>query len=316
MKAAVVRSFDAPPRYEDFDLSAPRGADDVVVDVLAAGLHPRVRSGASGSHYADERVLPMIPGIDAVGRLPDGKLVYCVVHDTPYGTMAAQVVADRRRCVPLPDRIDEAALAAAMNPGMSSWVALRLRAPIQAGQSVFVLGATGNAGRMAIQIAKLLGAGRVVGAGREIGRLESSGADEIVSLLGEPGAVGAAIAKAAGDSDIVLDYLWGKPAADAMIALVAARRDRSKPIDWIQIGSVAGPTMELPSVALRSTNLRVTGSGQGSVSANAIVAELPRLAEEVSRGRIPVDVERVPLAQVEQAWNAPVPEGRRVVFVP
>src|SRR5262249_6451475 len=153
MKAAVVRSFDAPPRYEDFDLPPLSGPDVVVVGVLAAGLHPRVRSAASGSHYADKHVLPMIPGIDAVGRLSDGKLVYCVAHDTPYGTMAEQVVADRRRCVPLPDGIDEAVLAAAMNPGMSSWIALRLRASIQAGQSVFVLGATGNAGRMAIQIA-------------------------------------------------------------------------------------------------------------------------------------------------------------------
>jgi len=316
MKAAVVRSFDSPPKYEDFDLPPPSGPDEIVVSVLAAGLHPRVRSGASGSHYADERVLPMIPGIDAVGRLEDGKLVYCVVHDTPFGTMAEKVVADRRRCVPLSDGIDEAVLAAAMNPAMSSWIALRLRSPIQAGQSVFVLGATGNAGQMAIQIAKLLGAGRVVGAGREVSRLESAGADEIVSLVGDPGAVQAAIGKAASESDIVIDYLWSKPAADAMTALLTARRDRSRPIDWIQIGSVAGPTLELPSAALRSTNLRVMGSGQGSVSTRAIVAELPRLAGEIVAGRIPVDALRVPLSEVESAWHAPVPAGRRVVLVP
>lgn len=316
MKAAVVRSFDAPPRYEDFDLPSPRGEDDVVVQVLAAGLHPRVRSGASGSHYADERVLPMIPGIDAVGRLADGKRVYCVVHDTPYGTMAAEVVADRRRCVPLPDGVDDAAIAAAMNPAMSSWIALKLRAPIEKGQSVFILGATGNAGQMAIPIARLLGAGRVVGAGRAVGRLESAGADEVVPLVGDPETVAAAIGKAAGECDIVLDYLWGKPAADAMVAMLTARRQRSRPVNWIQIGSVAGPTMELPSVALRSTNLRVMGSGQGSVETRAIVAELPRLAEEIAAGRIPVDVLRVPLAQVEQTWDAPVAAGRRVVFVP
>ncbi len=316
MKAAVVRAFDAPPRYEDFALPQPTGPDEVLIDVLAAGLHPRVKSGASGSHYADERVLPMIPGIDAVGRLPDGKLVYCVVHDTPYGTLAAQVVADRRRCVPLPDGIDEAALAAAMNPAMSSWIALKLRAPIQPGASVFVLGATGNAGQMAIQIAKLLGAGRVVGAGRDPSRLEASGADEIVSLVGEPETVGAAIGQAAADADIVLDYLWGAPAAHAMVALLTARRDRSKGLDWIQIGSVAGATLELPSAALRSTNLRVLGSGQGSVPTRAIVAELPRLADEILAGRIPVAALRVPLAQVEAAWNAPVPAGKRVVLVP
>ncbi len=316
MKAAVVHSFDAPPRYQDFNLPPARGPDEVLVDVLAAGLHPRVRSGASGAHYADERVLPMIPGIDAVGRLANGQLVYCVVHDTPYGTMAAQVVADRRRCVPLPDGSDEALLAAAMNPAMSSWLALRLRAPIQPGQRVFVLGATGNAGQLAIQIAKLLGAGRVVAAGREVSRLASSGADAIVSLVGEPGEVSAAIAQAASESDIVLDYLWGQPAADAMMAMLSARREREKPVTWIQIGSVAGPTMALPSVALRSTNLRVMGSGQGSVPVRAIVSELPQLVAQLIAGTIAVDALRVPLAEVEKIWNAPVPAGRRVVLVP
>jgi NADPH:quinone reductase-like Zn-dependent oxidoreductase len=316
MKAAVVRSFDAPPRYEDFELPPPSDADEFVVDVLAAGLHPRVRSGAAGRHYADEPVLPMIPGVDAVGRTPDGKLVYCVVHDTPYGTMAEQVVADRRRCIPLPDGTDTALIAAAMNPGMSSWIALRLRASLQKGQSVFILGATGNAGRMAIQIAKLLGAGRVVGAGREISRLESSGADEIVSLLGDRATVAEAIGKAAGESDIVLDYLWSEPAAEALKALVKARRDRSRSLDWVQIGAITGPTLDLPSELLRSTNLRVLGSGQGSVAPRAIVAELPSLVSALLAGRIPVEVVKVPLSQVEQTWNKPVPPGQRVVLLP
>lgn len=316
MKAAVVHTFDKPPCYEEFSLPPLSGPHDAVVNVLAAGLHPRVRSGASGSHYADEHVLPMIPGIDAVGRLADGKLVYCVVHDTPYGTMAEQVVADRRLCVPLPDDVNVAVIAAAMNPGMSSWIALRLRAPIQPGQGVLVLGATGNAGRMAIQIAKLLGAGRVVGAGRQVSRLESSDADDVISLVGEPKSVTKAIAKAASECDIVLDYLWGMPAADTMMALLTAREDRGRRINWIQIGSVAGATMELPSVALRSANMHVMGSGQGSVSVQAIVAELPHLVKAIISGQIPVEVLRVPLSQVEQAWDTAVPSGYRVVLVP
>jgi NADPH:quinone reductase-like Zn-dependent oxidoreductase len=316
MRAAVVRDFTAPPRYEDLEIPAPAGPHDVWVEVLAAGLHPRVRAGASGAHYADERVLPMVPGIDAVGRLADGTLVYCVVHDTPFGTMAARVVADRRRCAPLPAGADAAAIAAAMNPAMSSWIALRLRARIQPGQSVFVLGATGNAGQMAIQIARLLGAGRVVGAGRDGGRLASSGADEVISLVGDPASVGAQLAEAASESDVVLDYLWGEPAAHAMVALLTGRRARARPIDWVQIGSVAGPTMSLPSVALRSTNLRVMGSGQGSVPLEDIVAELPRIAEAIAAGQIPVNARRVPLADVEAAWTAPTPPGQRVVFVP
>jgi NADPH:quinone reductase-like Zn-dependent oxidoreductase len=316
MRAAVVRDFDLAPRYEELDVPPPAGENDVWVQVLAAGLHPRVRAGASGAHYADERVLPMIPGIDAVGRLGDGTLVYCVVHDTPFGTMAERVVVDRRRCAPLAEGVDEAVLAAAMNPAMSSWLALRLRARLAPGQSVFVLGATGNAGQMAVQVAKLLGAGRVVGAGREVSRLASSGADDVISLVGDPASVGARLAEAASEVDIVLDYLWGEPAAHAMLALLTDRRDRAKPLDWVQIGSVAGPTMSLPSVALRSTNLRVMGSGQGSVALEQIVAELPRIADAVATGKLTVNVLRVPLSDVETAWTAPVPAGQRIVFVP
>ena len=258
----------------------------------------------------------MIPGIDGVGRLADGKRVYFVVHDTPFGTMADQVVADRRRCVPVPDGVDDATVAAAMNPAMSSWIALRLRAPLQPGQSVLVLGATGNAGRMALQIAKRLGAGRVVGAGRNPERLAELEADEAVSLSGSPDSVAAAIAREASEVDVVVDYLWGPPAEQAMVAMLRARADRSRALHWIQIGSMAGPTMVLPSVALRSTNLRVLGSGQGSVPVADIVAELPHLIEELAAGRLTVNPVRVPLANVESAWTAPESPGQRIVFMP
>ena len=163
MHAAVVRSFDRPPRYEEFPAPQPRGEHELLVDVLAAGLHPRVRSGAAGSHYSSSGALPLIPGIDGVGRSEDGLLRYFVALDGGFGTMAEQTVVDSRRTVVLAEDADAATIAAAMNPGMSSWVALRRRIAFQAGQSVLVLGATGSAGRMAVQIAKLLGAGHVVG---------------------------------------------------------------------------------------------------------------------------------------------------------
>jgi NADPH:quinone reductase-like Zn-dependent oxidoreductase len=258
----------------------------------------------------------MIPGLDAVGLLPDGKKVYVVVHDTPFGTMAEQVVADRHRCVPLPEGVDDAQIAAGMNPAMSSWIALRLRAPISPGQSVFILGATGIAGQMAIQVAKRLGAGRVVAAGRQVERLERSSADHVLSLGGDPASVGKAIADAASDADIVVDYLWGEPAAHAMMSLLTAREDRSKALHWIQIGSVAGATMALPSVALRSANLRVMGSGQGSVSTRDIVGELPHLVDELVAGRLVVRTTSMPLSNVETAWDAAPSDGKRIVFVP
>ena len=319
MHAAVVRSFDHPPRYEQYDAPQPSGPDETVAEVLAVGLHPRVRSGAAGRHYTSTGTLPMIPGIDGVGRLPDGGLVYFAVPDDVWGSMAEQAVVDPRRTVPLPDGADVAKIAAAMNPAMSAWVALRRRVPLQPGQSVLVLGATGNAGTMAVQVASRLGAGRVVGAGRNPDRLAAltaAGADEVVALDDDPGATAARLAKAAAEVDIVIDYLWGAPAAAAMMALLTARADRSRAMDWIQIGAIAGPSIELPSVALRSANLRIQGCGQGSVSPGAYLAELPSLVAEIDAGTIAVNARPVPLADVEAAWTAPELPGQRTVLIP
>src|ERR1700683_4376866 len=171
MHAAVVTSFDEPPHYRELDVPTTYGDGQELVDVLAVGLHPRVRTDASGKHYTSTGRLPMIPGIDGVGRLHDGTRVYFVAGDELPGSMAEKAVADRRRTVQLPEDADAAMVAAAMNPAMSSWVALRRGVPIEAGQSMLVLGATGNADTMDVQVAKRLGAGRVVGAGRDADRL-------------------------------------------------------------------------------------------------------------------------------------------------
>jgi NADPH:quinone reductase-like Zn-dependent oxidoreductase len=319
MHAAVVRSFDRPPRYESCPIPEPDGPEETLVDVLAVGLHPRVRSGAAGSHYTSTGTLPMIPGVDGVGRLPDGRRVYFAADDATGGTMADQAVVDVRRTLPLPADADIAKVAAAMNPAMSSWVALRRRVRLQPGQSVLVLGATGSAGAMAVQVAKRLGAGRVVGAGRNPGRLAglpAIGADEVVALDDDPAVTASRLAKAAAEVDVVLDYLWGEPTALAITALLTARADRSRALDWIEIGAMAGPAVELPSAALRSANLRLQGSGQGSVSPRLYLAELPSLVEEIDAGTITVNVRPVPLAEVEAAWTAPEPPGVRTVLIP
>jgi NADPH:quinone reductase-like Zn-dependent oxidoreductase len=319
MHAAVVRSFDHPPRYESYDTPEPTGPEQTLVDVLAVGLHPRVRSGAAGRHYTSTGTLPMIPGVDGVGRLPDGRRVYFAADDDTWGTMADKAVVDLRRALPLPENADIAKVAAAMNPAMSSWVALRRRVQLQPGQSVLVLGATGNAGAMAVQVARRLGAGRVVGAGRNPARLAelpAIGADEVVALDDDPAITARRLAEAAAEVDVVLDYLWGEPTAVAITALLTARADRSRTLDWIEIGAMAGPALELPSAALRSANLRLQGSGQGSVSPRHYLAELPSLVAEIDAGTIAVNTSPVPLAEVEAAWTAPELPGLRTVLIP
>ena len=289
------------------------------MDVLAAGLHPRVRSGADGSHYTSDGVLPLIPGIDAVGRTEQGELLYFVAPDGAPGTMAEQAVVDRRRAIALPAGTDPVAVAAAMNPGMSSWVALRRRVTLRPGAVVLVLGATGNAGQLAVRIAKHLGAAHVVAAGRDPERLDllaGLGADETVSLLGEPGQVADRLGKSAGEADVVIDYLWGPAAEHAMPALLTARTERAKALAWIQIGSMAGAEIALPSYLLRAANLQIMGSGQGSVTTAGILAELPSLVTEIASGALAVDTLAVPLSEVEQAWNTPTAPGRRIVLTP
>lgn len=310
MHAAVVTDFARPPAYREFPEPHPATDSDIVVDVIAAGLHPLVRSRAAGTHYTSTGELPLVPGIDGVGRAPDGTLRYFVVA-TALGAMAQQTVVDLRRSIVLPDEADPVAIAAAMNPAMSSWVALRRRVSLQPGQTVVVLGATGSAGRLAVQTAKHLGAGAVIGIGRDrrqLDALRDLGADDFIAL--DDLATHLDRVKAA---DIVIDYIWGAPAAELMAGFARARHDSAQPLTWVQIGSMAGAEADIPSAALRSMPLQIVGSGIGSVPVADILAELPELAVAISNGTLRTQARAVPLADVEQVWQQPE-NGQRVVF--
>jgi NADPH:quinone reductase-like Zn-dependent oxidoreductase len=310
MKAAVVSAFDQPPRYEDFPDPVAANSGELIVEVVAAALHPRVRSQANGSHYTSTGELPLVPGIDAVVRDAKGKLYYALLDDTTYGTMAQRTVIEKDRSVKLPKAADPVAVAAAMNPAMSSWVALRHRIDFKRGSSVLILGATGNAGRMAIQIAKRFGAKEVIGAGRNVERLKeltAIGADRVLTLDQ---------LDAAGDVDVVVDYVWGEPTGKGMVDLLANRRDRGKEIVWIQIGSMAGHSAEIVSAALRSTRLQIVGSGIGSVDGGDFRREVPKIAEAVTAGAFDIRTRTIPLSDVTAAWTETLAADERVVFVP
>jgi NADPH:quinone reductase-like Zn-dependent oxidoreductase len=310
MKAAVVTAFDAPPRYLDFPDPVAHGEDEVVVEVLAAGLHPRVWSQANGSHYTSTGVLPLVPGVDAVVRDPKGHIRYTVMDDTALGTMADRTVIELNRSVVLPDKTDPVLIAAAMNPVMSSWVALRKRIDFGRRQRVLVLGATGSAGRMAVQVAKRFGAAQVIAAGRDQAR------------LAELGALGADITctfdqlDVAADVDVVIDYVWGQPAGKAMADILTARCDRSVALTWIEIGAVAGPDAAIPSAALRAARLQIVGSGIGAIPGRDWIKEIPKIAAAVADGAFDVRARALPLAQVEQAWGEVGHSTDRIVLVP
>ena len=154
------------------------------------------------------------------------------------------------------------------------------------------------------------------GNAERLAELPALGADDVVALADDPEVTAERLADAASEVDVVIDYLWGGPATIAIMALLRARADRSRAMDWIQIGAIAGPTIELPSVALRSANLRIQGTGQGAVSPEAYLEELPSLVEEIDAGTIEVNTRQVPLADVETTWHAPEVPGVRTVLIP
>jgi len=320
VNVAVVHSFDAPPRYTNFaDPVAAEG--EVVVRVIAAGLHPIVKSLANGTHYGSTGELPFIPGVDGVGRLEDGTAVYFGLCRSPFGTFAERGLAARRMCLVLPDGLDPVTAAGIANPGMSSWVALKARGQFVAGESVLILGATGAAGQLAVQISKRLGARRVVAVGRNPGMLEKLaelGADRTISLDQEHDSLIAAFRREFAESgvDVVLDYLWGPP-AESLLAGISQKglQHASSRVRYVQIGASAGGTISLAAAGLRSSGLELLGSGFGSASFTEIWRALGEFFQAAATNPFKLEIKSAPLRDVESLWNQPA-HGARLVFQP
>jgi NADPH:quinone reductase-like Zn-dependent oxidoreductase len=319
VNAAVVESFSAPPIYTVF-ADPVAGEGEQLVTVTAAGLHPIVRALANGSHYGSPGELPFIAGVDGVGRLADGSRVYFGSARSPFGTFSELAVTRQGFTFPLPDGLEDTVAAATANPGMSSWVALGARAKFVAGESVLILGATGSAGQLAIQIAKRLGARHVVAVGRHVDEdaLKTLGADSVISLDQEHDSLVAALREEWSEAgvDVVLDYLWGRPAEAVLEAIARKGLRQSAPrVRFIQIGETAGTTVSLPASTLRSSGLEILGSGFGSASMAQIQQSIQDFFATSVSQPFRVAIRAVPLREVESLWNA-AGDRSRIVFQP
>jgi NADPH2:quinone reductase len=229
--------------------------------------------------------------------------------------MAERAAAPRHRFISIPDGLDDATAAAIPNPGMSSWVALKDRACLTHGEDVLIMGATGVAGQLAIQTARLLGAKRVIGAGRNVDALAGADVDGIISLnQPEDDLREALIEEAVAGIDVVVDYLWGRNTELLLEALAKGfNAESTHKTRLVEVGSSAGQTITLPAATLRSIDLTILGSGFGGSSIDKILAAIPTLFEMAADGRLKMAVEPVPLAEVESAWDR-AEKGRRIVF--
>ncbi|MDG2535966.1 zinc-binding alcohol dehydrogenase family protein [Sphingomonas sp. HITSZ_GF] len=311
MKAAIVaQAGQNAPVLGDFEAPVA-GADEAIVQVDAAAISPLVRARAAGTHYSSRGQFPFVAGVDGVGRLDDGRRVAFALPRAPYGSMAERVPVPLAHIVPLPDGLDAVAAAALINPGMSSWAALTERARLARGETVLINGATGAAGSLAVQVARHLGAARVIATGRNQAALAALGADATILLDGDGDALETQFkAEFARGIDVVIDYLWGPSAERLLIAGAKAGPD-AVPIRFVQVGSVGGGEINLPGAVLRSSAIELMGSGIGSIPLARLVASIGGVLGAAASDGFTLPARAMPLAEVAKAWAL---ERERVVL--
>ena len=321
MRAAVLSELGATPLLQERPASA-LGDGQALLEVLATPLNPIDVAVASGRHYAGHPALPYVPGVETVARVLEsrrhaaGTVVWLGLTGIGIdrdGALTDRLIADDDDLVIVPDGADPALAAALGVAGMAGWLPVAWRAPVQAGETVLVLGATGTVGLVALQGARALGAGRVVAAGRDADRLCATldlGADAVV-LLSEPD-LAAALRDACGPDGpaLVIDPVWGTPLEAALdVAATGAR--------IVNLGQSAGATATVSSAAVRGKQLDLLGFSDFAVPPAVWRQQYATLMDHASAGRIHVDLERIPLAEIGTAWERQRDgPGAKLVLVP
>jgi NADPH2:quinone reductase len=293
---------------------------EAIVHVHAASLKPIDKQLAVGSHYASRRELPCVCGSDGVGHLSDGQRIFFGGPRPPHGAMAQRTVVPRAFTFPIPENVNDETAAALPNPGVSAWLSLAYRAKLVQGENVLILGATGVTGRLAVRIAKLLGAARVVAAGRNqqaLSTLHGLGADATISLTLPETELSQAFLREAGQSgfQVVIDYVWGRP-TEAFLAAITRREFAAIQSETrlVQVGESAAPTITLPAAVLRSTALTILGTA-GIPPREVLLEAFQQVMAHAAKGELHIETERVPLADIEKAWHRGQ-SGRRLVIIP
>jgi NADPH:quinone reductase-like Zn-dependent oxidoreductase len=302
MNSAIITTWGQSPKYTQVPIPSP-DSDSIPVKVLCSGLHNVVRSLASGNHYASG-TLPYIPSVDGVGhRLSDNKLVYFISF--PGGGYQEVINVEKRKMVELPDGVDPYQVAGYANPALSSWMALTARTKdLPEKFTVLIMGATSASGRVAVEVARVFGAGKVIGMARNRDTLAEVGVDEMIVLDND---VSNTDCSAAAGVDVILDYLYG-PVAQHVLSTVNFTRS----VQYVHIGGLAGTEMMLAGHVLRSKDITIRGAGPGSWSREAMRPEMPKIINAFKMFK-KQEVKVVPLSEIEEHWHD---NKDRIVFTP
>lgn len=310
MDAAVLTTIGAPPQFIDFP-DPVAGDGQVVIEVSAAGVNHVDLAKASGRFYTGPPPVPSVIGSDGVGRLPDGRRVYFDEPVQPYGSWASKALVSPDAVLDIAEGLDDATAAALGNAGLAAWLGLSWRAELQPGETVLVLGATGTVGRIAVQAAKLLGAGRVVAADRNQTRLQNlPGADATVVLGGQADMAAELRDATKGGPHVIIDPLWGDP---GLAAIRSARRGARH----VQLGQLAGTQINLAAADVRSAALNLLGFAVFHAPLPVRRQGYLTLTGHAAAGDLTLRLERLPLRDVGVCWqrqhNGP---GTKLVLIP
>jgi NADPH2:quinone reductase len=300
VRAAVIEEIGSLPVVNDVD--EPSRADgQTLIEVLAAPLNPIDISTAAGRYPGGSPDTPFVAGREAVGRVLEsdsfdkGALVYAA----GLGFIAERAVVNDGDAVELPADVDPALASGFGVAGLAAWLALEWRGDLREGETVLVLGASGAVGVIAVQAAKLLGAGRVVAVGRSeqgLARASELGADATVKLGDQEDLAAAFLEACDGQLDLVIDPVWGEPGAAAVKATSFGGR-------VVQLGQSAGKEATLESGWIRTKMVSILGHTNFAAPTDVRNDAYLRMVRHAAASELTVDYEQVPLEQVAEAWQ-------------
>ena len=321
MKAAVLYSQGEMPKYADFPEPVVQNDEEVLVSVKAVALKHFDKGRAKGTHYSagGGKQEAKIVGGDGVCLLADGTRIYALGVS---GMMAEKAIVGKDRIVLIPAGLDDATAAALPNAVFGAAMALRFRAGIEPGDTVVVNGATGFSGRVAVQIARHYGAGKIIAIGRNpesLKELLRLGADEVVSIQRTDEEFVARLRQLHQGTpiNVIIDYLWGRT-AEMILSALKGDGSFTPRTRFVSVGSVTGDLIQLSAATLRSVDLQLSGSGLGSWTKSQVrtlFSEiLPEMFQLAADGKLKIGTVNVALRDIEKMWDMDVPDGKRLVI--
>jgi NADPH:quinone reductase-like Zn-dependent oxidoreductase len=322
MKAAVIINNDDLPKYIDIEEPVIQNHDELLVTVKAAAIKPIDKIIARREQFSPDRKIyyPIVAGIDGVGLLPDGTNVYAIGVS---GMFAEKAIIKKNSVIKLPNGLDIASAAALPNAIIGSAMALRFRANIKPGETVLINGATGFTGKIAVQVARHYGAGKIIVTGRNenvLFSLAELGADEAILLDQDYKKFKNDIKMLHKKTpiDIIIDYLWGLSAESILEALKGDDSYTGK-TRFISVGAASGDKINLSSEILKSFDLHLTGSGLGTWTNEErfmlFTEIIPEMYQLTAENKLKVDVRKFGLDEIEKVWDMENNDGERVVLI-